>query len=152
MASDAPLDSTAHRPTPAEAAAALRQVRDAQSSLGRRLAPSWYFAAVAAMLGATTLSQLLPTAATIVVTLALVAIMGAVVRVFFDRAGVVPQVGKVNARWIILATTPLVLVTLAAAWLDDSGREWGWIVAAIVNSGTVLGVGWWHRRQLRAGA
>ncbi|MGW4464485.1 hypothetical protein [Micromonospora sp. NPDC004704] len=152
MASDAPLDPTAHRPTPAEAAAALQQVKDTQSSLGRRLAPNWYFAAVAAMLGGTTLSQLLPTAATIVVTLVLVAAMGAMVRVFFDRAGVVPQVGKINARWIILATTPLVLVTLAAAWLDDSGRPWAWIVAAVLNSGAVLALGWWHRRQLRAGA
>jgi hypothetical protein len=64
----------------------------------------------------------------------------------------VPLVGRVTVRRIVLATAPLVLVTLAAAWLDDSGHHWAWIVAAAFNAGRVLSVGWWHRRQLRATA
>ncbi|WP_329105756.1 hypothetical protein OG792_33505 [Micromonospora sp. NBC_01699] len=151
MASDAQTDPNPY-PSAAEAAAALRRVRETQSALGRRMAPSWYFSTLAALLGAITLSQLLPTPATILVTLTLVAAMAAMARAFLDRAGVVPLTGTVTVRGIVLSATPLVLVMLAAVWLDDSGHHWAWIVAAAVNAGAVLSLGWWHRRRLRADA
>ncbi|GAA4223995.1 tellurite resistance protein TehA-like permease [Streptosporangium album] len=140
-------DASATRPTPEEASAALREVEQVRSSLDVVPVPGWYMPLLALLAAGSALAQLLPTAVTVVVVLIMVAGIGATVRLYVQKVGFLRQV---KGREVWPAVVPLVVIYLAAAVLDLAyGQEWGWIVAAVLGGGTILGIGYYHQRRVR---
>ncbi|PRX98799.1 hypothetical protein [Allonocardiopsis opalescens] len=140
----------ASRPTPEEAARVLDQIGRDRDAVRRLPAPAWYFPAVAAMVAAAHLSQLLPSPVGALVALAVVAAAVLAVRRHADALGVVGW--SVPPR-IWLPMGALIATAPAAAVLDQVyGQRWAWIAAAALGAGAVLAWGALHRRAVERGA
>ncbi|WP_326819237.1 hypothetical protein [Streptosporangium sp. NBC_01756] len=135
------------RPTPEEASAALHEVEQVRSSLDAVPIPGWYMPLLALLAGGTALAQLLPTAVTVVVVLLMAVGIGLTVRLYVQKVGFLRQA---KGREVWPAIVPLVVIYLAAAVLDLAyGQVWGWVVAAVLGAGTILGMGYYHQRRVR---
>lgn len=146
-------DAPSPRPTPEEASLALREAQQARSSLETIPVPRWFVPAMALLLGGITLSQLLSGLATVVVVLVMAAGMGALIRVYFNKIGIRPRIDEVSGWLVWPPVMVITLLNLTAAVLDlGYGRDWGWIVAAVANTGVMLAYGEWLRRYSRKSA
>jgi hypothetical protein len=136
------------RPTPEEASIALREAQLARSSLDTIPVPGWYFPITALLVGGLTLSQLLPSIATIVVVGALGACLGGLVRVYANKIGIRLRISEAKGRLVWPPVVAITLLNVTAAVLDlGYGQEWGWIIAAAANAGIILVWGSYLRRH-----
>jgi hypothetical protein len=110
------METDASRPSPAEAAAALRDIEQAQSSVASARAPWWFFVALAGLLAPIPLVQLAPDPPLgVFVLLGAVVVwafaFGVLIRVMVNRVGVVHRV-RGRAAWI--AMSPVLALAIVA--------------------------------------
>ena len=110
METDAPL------PSPAEAAAALRDVEQAQTTVATARAPWWFFVALAALVAPAPLVQLVPDPPHGVFVLLGAVVLwafafGVLIRAMVNKVGVVHRV-RAGAAWI--AMSPILILAIVA--------------------------------------
>ena len=113
------METDASRPSPEEAAAALRDIEQAQSSVASARAPWWFFVALAGLVAPIPLVQLVPDPPLgVFVLLGAVVVwafaLGVLIRVMVNKVGVVHRVSG-RAAWI--AMSPVLVLAIVATVL-----------------------------------
>jgi hypothetical protein len=140
------METDASRPSPAEAAAALREVEQAQSSVASTRAPWWFFVALAGLVAPIPLVQLVPDPPLgVFVLLGAVAVwalaFGVLIRVMVNKVGVVHRV-RGRAAWI--AMSPVLVLAIVATVLYLA-FDAGWAPTALAEliAAAILAYGIW---------
>ncbi|WP_433356624.1 hypothetical protein ACQP25_20880 [Microtetraspora malaysiensis] len=145
-------DKDSLRPSPEEAAAALKAAQQARSA-GYTPIPAWFFPALGLLVGGFLLLQALHELAVLALIAVLVVGYLAIERVYnkqVDRSGVAPR--ELTLRQQLVLTAPLALLWLAGQLLDE---RWGpvvWVVVAVTGACWTIGYGILHNRRARASA
>ncbi|WP_181776354.1 hypothetical protein [Amycolatopsis pittospori] len=143
------------RPTPEEAASALRDIEEAQASLARVPPPWWYFIALAALLAVTPFVQLTPsTPAGAALGLGgltvWTALFGITIGSFIRRSGVVPRLSTVSVRRVLLVLAFAAVVMLGAmVTANVLDQVWIWFIGSGVLACLTLALGAKLRKQAR---
>ncbi|WP_067126566.1 hypothetical protein [Microtetraspora malaysiensis] len=142
-------DKDALRPSPEEAAAALKAAQQA-SSAGYTPIPAWFFPTLGLLVGGVLMLQALHEIVGLALIVALVVGYLAIERVYnkqVDRSGVAPR--ELTMRQQLVLAAPLLLLWIAGQLLDD---RWGpvvWVVIAVTGACWTIGYGILHNRRAR---
>ncbi len=133
------------RPTPEEAAAALRQADSDRTAMERLPVPGWYYPILAGLIAGVMLAQLLPSPFSFAGSLAAAVGVGALARVYVDKVGVLSWLTP-RQMW---PPVVLILLFLFGALVVDQvyDQQWGWVVGAAANAAVLIVFGALYRRS-----